>query len=446
MKRDVFKIVLFLLFWMFTVGVFVTTFTPFNGRYPLKGAVILPDPPKFQISKWFTGDFQEGFEKYFNDNIGFRPWMVRLRNQISWTLFDKAYAAGVIRGKENYLFELNYIKAYNGDDFIGTDSITLKSTQILLLNEKLAEQGKKLIVAIAPGKGTFYPEYFPEDLAAIPAETTNYKEYVKEFNRLQVPFLDFNQWFLDMKETAGCSLYPKYGIHWSYYGMLLATDSLIHRIENLISGDLPDIQIGDIQLSKNLDRMDYDIADGMNLIFQLSTTPMCYPAYEWEDETGKQKPKVLVIGDSFYWSMFNIGLWTKSFSPGGFWFYNRQVYPESFTENQFTENTDRKKVMEETDVFILLVTEANLPRFPWGFVTTALNDLDPSIIAQELNNPMNTTDVEEELKLHMRNIRADKNWMKDIERKARDKNISVDSMLKLDALWMMEYKKSQKVN
>jgi hypothetical protein len=228
--------------------------------------------------------------------------------------------------------------------------------------------------------------------------------------------------------------------------MLLATDSLIHRIENLISGDLPNLVIGENQLSKKLDRMDYDIADGMNLIFQLPTTPMCYPSYEWEDENGKIKPKVLVIGDSFYRSMFNIGLWTKSFSPGGFWFYNRQVYPESFTNNLFAEDIDRKKVMEKTDVFILLVTEANLPRFPWGFVTTALHDLDPKNMNLVQEKPGNATDIEEELKIHIRNIRADKNWMKDIERKATDKNISVDSMLILDATWMMEYKKSQKVN
>lgn len=225
--------------------------------------------------------------------------------------------------------------------------------------------------------------------------------------------------------------------------MLMATDSLIHRIENELTLDLPDLLIGENQLSKNLDRMDYDIADGMNLIFQLPTIPMCYPGYTWEEDAGKQKPKVLVIGDSFYWSMFNIGLWTKSFSPGGFWFYNRQVYPESFTQSLNTEDTDRNKVFNETDVFILMVTEANLPRFPWGFVKTALKDLDPSFIELEKINQIDSVSLARELEIHMQNIRSDKNWMKDIERKARDKDISVDSMLKLDAIWIMEYKKTQ---
>lgn len=443
MKKDLFKIALYLLFWIFLTGVFITSFTPFNERYPLKGAVILSVPPVFKIDSWFSGHFQTGFEKYINDNIGFRPWMVRLRNQIAWSLFDKAYAAGVIRGTDNYLYELNYINAYNGNDFIGKDSIVYKSEQIYLLKEKLANYGKHLLICLTPGKGSFYPEYFPENLPAKPTESTNFKAYIKEFSRLGIPFIDYNRWFLEMKETTECVLYPKYGIHWSYYGMLMATDSLIHRIENELTLDLPDLLIGENQLSKNLDRMDYDIADGMNLIFQLPTIPMCYPGYTWEEDAGKQKPKVLVIGDSFYWSMFNIGLWTKSFSPGGFWFYNRQVYPESFTQSLNTEDTDRNKVFNETDVFILMVTEANLPRFPWGFVKTALKDLDPSFIELEKINQIDSVSLARELEIHMQNIRSDKNWMKDIERKARDKDISVDSMLKLDAIWIMEYKKTQ---
>ena len=40
-------------------------------------------------------------------------------------------------------------------------------------------------------------------------------------------------------------------------------------------------------------------------------------------------------------------------------------------------------------------------------------------------------------------IRSDVNWLKQIEEKAKEKNIPLDSMIKLDATWMFEEDKKK---
>lgn len=438
-----------MIFWLYLAGVFGISFTDFNLKHPLKGAVTYAVLPDFDIRSWFDGSFQQNFDKFVNDDIGFRPWLVRLRNQIAWSLFGKRYAAGVIKGKNNYLYELNYINAYNGVDFLGADTIRQRTLRIKQLSDKLEERGKTLLVCIAPGKGSFYPEFFPDNMPPKPTQETNYHYYLKMLKEHQVHVLDFNGWFLQMKNRSECILYPQYGIHWSYYGMILATDSLIKHVEQIRNIDMPNMVIGEIRKSQKLQPLDYDIARGLNLIFKLPTVPMCYPQFEWEDNTGKVQPQILAVSDSFYWSMEDIGIGTKSFSGGGFWFYNHEIYPTDSDKPLYTKTAGSKRIeiIDKTDVIILMATEATIPRFSWGFVETTLADLDSdkNIIDLEedriLENEIESA-LKNEIESMIRDIKTDKKWMKDIQKKAQGKRISVDSMLVLDAMWLINEQKN----
>lgn len=437
------KILFFVIFCVALAAPFIYTFTDVNKRINLEGAVKLTEKPTLTTSGWLEGSFQNKFEKYINDNIGFRPAFVRVRNQIAYSLFGKINAAYVIRGKENYLYEINYLKAYNGTDFVGTDSIYFKAKQVKQLQDSLSKLNKTLIICLAPGKGSFYPEYFPKRFQLPPTERTNQKMYAKAFRELKINHIDFNRWFLSMKDTSRYPLYPKYGIHWSEYGMLLSADSLISYIEKIRQIDMPNILLSDFKLSKNLNRTDYDIANGLNLVFKLPVDAMCYPKVRWENATGKTMPRVVVIADSFYWSMYGTGIWNQSFSPGGFWYYNRVVYPDTFEEELKVKDLNYWKAIEKNDVFIVLITEANLPKFSWGFVENALAAFSPGYDKNAPERKEKVLSYEEELQKHKKNIAANKNWMKQIREKAKAQNISIDSMLTIDAKWVMEQKHKQ---
>ncbi len=398
---------------------------------PLKGAITEPVKNYFSVNEWFSGNYQEQKEKYLNETFGFRSFFIRVNNQISFSLFNKARANGVIVGKKNYLFEENYIKAYYGADYIGYDSIMHRTERLKFIQDTLTKLDKNIILVFAAGKGSFYPEYFPEKYKT-EKQKTNYETHIELAQQLGLSYIDFNNYFLENKNKSQYPLYPQYGIHWSYYGMGLAADSIIRFIENTRNIDMPNLYWDQIEIAQPKES-DYDIADGMNILRKLKSFNMAYPNIQIQSDSGKTKPSVLVVADSYYWGMFNFGI-SNAFANSHFWFYNKQIYPDSYNSPIETSQVNLKEQIENHDVIIIMATEATLPDFGWGFIENTYNLFKGIKSKDEFDAEFQTKVV------NMRNyIKTDKKWMQDIEKKAALNKVSVDSMVTLDAIWQIQH-------
>ena len=339
-------------------------FTVFKIK-PLKGAIIEPENEVFSFKHWFTGEYQGKKEKYLNESFGFRSLFIRINNQFAYWFYNKINANGVLIGKKNYLYEENYIKAYYGTDFIGIDSITKKVQMLKFIQDTLSKLNKDILIVFAAGKGSFYPEYFPDEYKTKQGPT-NYKNYVRLAKLYGLHYIDFNSYFLKIKHSSKYPLYPQYGIHWSFYGASLAADSIIKKIESIRKIEMPHIGWNKISMESPKD-IDYDIGDGTNLLFQLKSFKMAYPDIKFESDTLKTKPSAIIVSDSFYWIMFNFGI-SNVFSDSHFWFYNKEIFPETFTSPLETSQINLKDEINKHDVIILMATEATLPKFGWGFI------------------------------------------------------------------------------
>lgn len=397
---------------------------------PLKGAISEPEKSSFSFNKWFSGEYQEKEETYLNETFGFRSWFIRINNQIAFSLFNKAKANGVIIGKENYLYEENYIKAYYGIDFIGNDSIEQRMQRLKFIQDTLNKLNKNLILIFAAGKGSFYPEFFP-DAYKTEKGITNYEVHVELANKLGLNYIDFNKYFIENKNTSSYPLYPQFGIHWSHYGSCLAADSMVRYIEKLRNINMPNIVWNEIAV-ENAHGVDVDIADGMNILFNPKSFKMAYPNIQFESDSGKIKPSILVIADSYYWEMYNFGI-SNLFSTSHFWFYNQQIYPEYFQSPLETSQINLETQIAQHDIICIMATEATLPGFGWGFIENVydlFNGKTPEVA--------NRKDFQNRLSELIIKIKSDQAWMKSIEAKAAKNNISIDSMLKTDAIWILQ--------
>jgi hypothetical protein len=333
---------------------------------PLQGMLSEPVRPSLGVETWFNGEFQHQAETYCKEKFGFRSTFIRLNNQIEFSLFRKAKANSVVIGKENYLFEENYIKAYYGQDFLGQDSIRSLMNSLRDLQESLAAQNKTLLVVYAAGKGSFFPEYFPEDLLdSNLVGTTNHKTMVKIGQELGLNQIDFNTFFVEQKGKTPYPLYPQYGIHWSHYGVCLVMDSMIKRLEHLRNIDMPQFSWTEIRLEQPHD-YDYDIGDGLNLLFRLPSYSMAYPKLKLEEKPGQTKPSLLMIADSYYWDMYESGF-REVLGNNHFWFYNRDIHP-ALPGSPTPTDLDLGKVIAQHDVIVLMATEATLNKLGWGWV------------------------------------------------------------------------------
>lgn len=424
------------------ITIFIVLWIPFGIKiatnedfFPLKGDVTLPSDVTFDKEEWISGAYQQKKEEYLNACFGLRSLFVRVNNQIAFNFFKKAKANGVIIGKEDYLYEVGYINACYGKDYLGDDSITHSINRLKFISDTLNKLGKQLIVVFAPAKGSFFPEYIPDSFLPI-LEKTNYKTFSYKAKEAKLNVIDFNKWFLDNKNKSKYPLYPKQGVHWSTYGTALAADSLIKTIEKLRNIDAPNLVFNGVDM-RQAEGVDYDVADGMNLLFHIKGFEVAYPRMQAVVDSGKTKPKVLVISDSFYWGMYNLGI-ANCFQGDHFWYYNKQVFPESNVKETFADDQDFASAINDHEVFVIMSTEPTIRKISWGFIERAEQFFKGTLYKK---SPEEITNHNNKITELVKMIKADKKWLMDTKNRASQRNISLDSCLILEAMWQLDNSK-----
>ncbi|NLB86349.1 MAG: hypothetical protein GX793_04730 [Bacteroidales bacterium] len=395
----------------------------------LGGAIEEVERERFRIENWFNTSFQKNKELYLNSNFGFRKTFIRVHNQIDFNLFKKSNAKGVVIGKDNYLYEYDYISAYYGVDFLGYERIEDRIIRLKIIQDSLQSWGKNLIVIFAPSKANFFPEYIP-DRFKITKSTTNYEVFSDKVKEYQINHIDFNKYYKENKNKTEYPLYPQYGIHWSDYGSCLSADSIIRYIEKLQNIDMPNFKIIDYNYTKPNSR-DFDILDGLNIFSKLKTYQLAYPVIEYEDDKGKVKPSSIVISDSFYWGMFEFDLITKAFSRNDFWYYNYEVFLANYGGKYYRFDYNLKKEIENTDLFIIMGTEPSLKDLGWGIIDQLYDVITEKPTIQSSEYFLREKHIRD-------NIKSYPEWEAVIEKQAIENNISLDSAITNTIIWLIE--------
>ncbi|MFT5723625.1 MAG: hypothetical protein ACI9JN_000742 [Bacteroidia bacterium] len=336
----------------------------------LKGEHYPHQKPKITLKSWLDGSYQQAADKYCTDSFGFQSPMVRGINQIDYSLFREANAQYVIVGKENCLYETPYIEAHLGMDYLGDSVILEKIWKYKQVSDTLEKLGVKLNMIFAPGKASFHETYIPDYYWQYQNDKTNYVGFKTAMNQLQMAYIDLHAWFRNEKGSASAPLFPLTGIHWSKYGMVLATDSILNYWNSQFTGTLPHLSFNIPDTTTIITKgSDADVEDGLNIIQQLPHFNMIYPSYHFVD--GTKKIKTAVIADSYYWGLFDIGLSTIACDSGEFWYYFKRVYPQNFKTGLMIEDLNIKTAIESKDVITILQTDATLNRFGFGFIEAA---------------------------------------------------------------------------
>lgn len=346
----------------------------FFEETPLKGSYELSTKLKLNQTNWFSGKYQERQDLYITEHTGFRPGWVRFYNQWNYSLFAKSYANGVVIGKDDFLYEENYIRTYYGMDFIGKSKINTLTKQWKSVQDTLKRKGIDLVVVFAPGKGSFYPEYIPHRYKNLRVNKTNYSEFKKQFDNHAVNYIDMHSWFRSMKRTAKYPLFSKTGIHWSAYGQWFVLDSLSKFVSARCNTTIPYFVLDSMEVSDSAMLGDNDIAVGLNMFKEIPDLKLAYPQFHPNRNVTPNDPKVLVIGDSFYWGLFNSNMSHSLFNNGEFWYYNKQIYPATYQKETLVKNQHLNRKLEENKVVFLIMTDASLNRFGFGFLEMACKE------------------------------------------------------------------------
>jgi hypothetical protein len=345
-----------------------------DGNFELQWA------SEFNWHNWIYGVYQTKADVVATEQIGYRGIATRLRNQIDYSLFNLAHSDKAIVGKDNILFDEWYLNAWMGRTFIGEDFIDVKLHKLKMVQDTLRKLGTELIFILAPDKANFFEEKIPEYYKNKRYPQNNYSYLAKRSEDIKINYIDLNKYFLAIKDTCRFPLYPKSGIHWSYYGSFVALDTILHYIEAVKKINLNDITVESIEITNSPKHPDYDIGKNINLLFQIPQWEMAYPKLNYENNTDKPKPKMLVTGDSYYFNIYNYNFTEHLFSNNAFWYYANWVYPDCYKEPIEAADLDFRKEIEDKDIIVMMVTSRFMHNIDWLLVEKLFNIYYPGII------------------------------------------------------------------
>ncbi len=344
---------------------------PFIADEPLHGVFVPAVKPVFSKQTFLSGAYQPKFNKYTEENIGFRCHLVRLKNQMTYSLFNFVNPKGVVIGKNQYLYEPGYILEFTGKSFKGKEYWAEKAKMIKAVQEALQEHGVGFLVVIAPGKATFFPEFIPDRFQPARKYITNTNTAPGYLKAQGVNFINFDDYFLSMKDTSQYPLYAQCGIHWSDYGAVVAIDSIVHYIEKLKARKMIEIEIDGFEITDELRSTDYDIGHLLNLFTTLSHYKMAYPKFSFHSSPDVFKPKIITVADSYYSNIFFQGLTFNVYFTDRFWYYFNKEFTKEKPGGVELNKANLKNDILSQDVIVVFCTDANFDRLGFGFIEEA---------------------------------------------------------------------------
>ncbi len=408
------------------------TFFHVVDEKPLDGAFVEAKKPVVNIRTLFNETAQDSLMTWCTEQTGFRKPMIRLNNQLLYSAFGKVSAIGPVKGKDGYTFiEESYIISYTGETYIGKDAVEKNTSQLKLIQDMLHTKGITMLPVFVLGKASYYPELIPDKYIAKRNTTNNYQEYLKAFADQGVEMIDFNRWLCGKKGTEAHPVYCNLSAHWTVYTASLAMDSLVRYMEDKTQQEQAHFHIEGFDTTYLMNQDD-DLYRMMNLMFPMKHNTIDQPQFGF---TEGYKPKVLAISDSYWWTVYawNVALPQNLFSDGGFWFYNKTIYPER-SPIQNVESVDYRQEIENQEFVLLVCTEATNHLWPYGFIERYLSSYDNMFRYKQPEQ----YDAADSIYLVFRNAEIEKNirrikgvpeWFENVTRQANEKGITLEQSL-----------------
>lgn len=350
---------------------------PYPTDYKLEGYTEPAARPQLSARAFLHGDFQEQADKYLQDNVGFKGYLIALKNQVDYSLFNKLNYT-IELGDDGQFFYWNHIDTRCGHLTLTEDSFARKANECAALQTMLDSMGIKTLYVLAPGKPYYYNDKLPARFKNNCTDDNDYHHILSLLQLHHLPVLDFNQWYKAMRPAAQYPLFPKLGTHWSYYGATLAVDSIAAYCTQVLKTPLAIHSVSSTELTTQPKGKDKDLYDLANLLLPVNSDTLAYPKFTFTP-TGQRKPKILLVGDSFNWTLVDTKMLPEMFSPDSrFWFYKKQLY--TLDGKWITDNPNEVNLYEllkGTDMVIFLSTEALYHRFDHGLYNTLL--LNPAV-------------------------------------------------------------------
>lgn len=444
-RNKITKLILLALFFIILVLPEFQNLTNVFPQKQLSGYFQNSNKPELDSKTWLNGEYQKSYDTYFNDNIGFRSFFVRVFNQVNYSFYKETSTNDVIVGEDKYLYSINNIEQYYGLDTIRKDILIWRAIQLERITDSLKAMGIDLILVIAPSKSGYIPEYIPKgfDLKNM-VNKSNYKIFTDNLKDKRVDLLDLTKWFQANKERTKYNLFSNTGIHWSQYGVCQSADTILKYSQSLKNRNMPRLVYDTILLSNKLQGQDEDIETSMNLLLNIKDIPMPYPKISFDISLVTTKTKFLCIGDSYFWDFFTLDILKNGFGGGEFWYYFNEVHSMAYAKNK-VKDVDKSKFLDEfkrNDIILLLANDANL-----YYLTRVISEIYEKMFPGKIDKEFEYAEREKKIDEIEEDIIKTPEWLESIKKQAKERRQDLNILIRDNARYVYETQQAQsKIN
>jgi hypothetical protein len=353
-------IMVFLFLPLFFQFVKVKEFTPLNGVQENKVQHLL-DSTNNKLS-WFKGSFQKYCDLSANENLSLKSPLIRLRNQIQYSFFEKINAQDIYE-YNGILFRF-YTKNYNESiHFMGESKAKVQIGKLKKIQDYLGKD-IPIITIIAPSKTYFYRENLPP-INQLQSSKSNYKYLKNLLLENQLPCIDFNTYFLGHKNSK-TPIFGKGGIHWSSFAATLAMDSIVNYLSQLKNQDFQQ-PTWKLKSNFHFEYDDHDLAQLLNVFYPPNDQQVKSLSFT-KPKNNKKKIKALIVSDSFFDVISKTELRNQIFTKDSEYLYYFAKRKDSQNGSQVFDKNELLSKIKTADCVIIMNDIVNMEDFSWGFI------------------------------------------------------------------------------
>ncbi len=348
--------------------------------YPLKGAFEKQTNESFSWDTWFSKDWQENKQDVLKSDLNFKPNLVRLQHQVDYSVFGEYHMHNFLEGKNKYFFSKSWAKSRCCNNDLNADSLQIFVKKLARLNQVLEQKGKYFQIIIPPSKEELFSNQLPEEFQTIQIKN-DYHLYTNLLDESGLQYWDLLNKYKQIQDTATYPAYSKTSVHWTTYGAHFTLLQILDSINLFFNNTMNQIEIKKFDYEKfRNESSDGDYEQTLNLMYRIDQTTFAYPFYELKPQENAFKPKVLTIGDSFYWAIKGSWMLDKIYhKESKYLYYYSTAYSVGSAPSLKVSEMDIVKEFQTADAIILLNSSHNLEGFPFGME----NDIDAIISGLE---------------------------------------------------------------
>jgi len=341
-----------------------------NGISRLRSKEAVPAFVAPGVQKWIDGKFQHAFAGRFNALFGFRAPLVRVSNQLYYSLLERSFidSSSVIIGKDRELYQAQYLFDYTFNR--PADSVQLQEFTDLLhrVQEAQEARGKMFLYVTTPSKAIWredkLPDYYRKNRQP---GLRNYETLAPLLTAAGIHHLDAAALTQAAPREVRDPAFPKGGIHWSETRAFEAAVAIVEKLNILYGCKLPVPLLKSVEFrERDAEQVDADLA---RMLFVVNP-PVHYPhtRVTVAPGVGEEGRLLAWIGCSFSEPLVDYFRRGRVFTKVDYFFYytlerNRQIF-------------DPNTINWEEDIFgaDALILENNESTLPSDHLMRFLND------------------------------------------------------------------------